>query len=624
MILFCKQPSVADTLKKLKESKEAEVAGAFAGTGIPIFDSVLQSLSESLSALSSDVAASLVDQATSGLSDYLANRINNEIVATALANTVAILNLGAELQNAARAMMVHNLKRQATLRLIQLRELQFHAEGIISILSYLAKPYQKIQDPRLKMAYPLIVSALNKVRKLRAMAEAAKPRFNVSLFRSALSDVDRAITILTGKRNSTATDKFIKSVNKNTNAKKILQKFTDYLLETVVAEQVVRAETYIWHLTNFTLVIAGGDFPANIGTTTLVAGGTIPGLDPNRKNILVERKEKFNKLRKAWRVLPPKAVEPFKTMEWIDNNKGLLITHEIAMQAAQSIIDMDTGWTGLAASSKALWVMMSPAIVMLEGTESEVSQYLKDSAGASGFSQNVTTPLLFIPYIASKLIATRTMINSFGKAGEDFEAVAGDEEAWQNIRTYLQGTAYTTSMAGVSKVVKLTLPSTALALGGPLDRRLLNKALILFNDTNKALKNAINEETTLLQVLSNFNIMDNPGVMQAMRNLNLLAAQNPVAAAIAQGLISGQAGAIASMLQSVGGAITAAKDLLAGCDTIKQKTAVTNPTANANASVAEDRAKKLAKKNEALASKPAMDYTAPKKYGTITVNAEYC
>ncbi|MFA6295424.1 MAG: hypothetical protein WC666_03295 [Candidatus Paceibacterota bacterium] len=603
MKLFCEPTSYADTLTKLKESKEAEVAGAFAGTGIPIFDSVLKSLSESLSSLTSAAAASLVDQAQTNLTNYINERIDDQLVSTALANIVALLNVGSELTSAVRMMMVHNLRRQASLRLILMSEMQFHARGILSVLNYLAQPYRQNSDPRLRQAYPYILAALKQFRKLREMAKDPKPRFNIQLYRAILANIDRAIDILTGTRSSTAAQKFIKSINRKTNAAKLTKQFQDYIFDDFLSEQIIRAETYIWHLTNFLAVVAGGAYPASLGAATLVTGNNIPGLDPNRKNLLVERKKLLEQEKAKWRMLTPKAIEPFKTMEWIDVNKGLVFTHELALQGADIIVNFDVSWNTMSASANTLWAMMSPGFTILESTEGEVKNHLdKENGGnnTSSLPNTLSTSLLFIPYVASKLSASKTMIRGFGKAGEDFEAVAVDQAVWENIQRYLKGQSYLGSMKAIATLLHLVPKATALAVAGPLNRQSLQKALIVFNEIDRSLSIAIAEERQLLQVLAEFNIMDNPGVMAAMNSLNAAAGQSPVAAAIANSLVTGQAGSVAAMFMSVVSAVKSIKEMFSGCTTIKKETAKNNAKATENADIFTVNQPHIAKQQEEL------------------------
>ena len=616
MALFCAPKTLTATIQDLIDAKEAEIAGAFAGTGIPIFDSILKELSEALANLAGAATASLAAQAQNSLVDYLEKRIDNEMIAGALANMVSLLNMGAELQNAVRAMMVHNLQRQVSLRLIYLQELQYHAKGILSILGYLNQAYNKDGDPRLKQAYPFILRALNNLKKLQAMADGPKPRFNIGLYRTILADVDNAINILTGSKKSKAAEKFVQSVNRKTNLKKLALAFSDYLWEEILAEQVIRAETYTWHLANFLSVITGGQ---GIGKVSLIKSpasgdGSIPGLDPNRDNLLKQRTRELRAKRDAWRKFPPTAAEPFKTMEWIDTNKGLLITHDFAMRGAETIVDFKVQWNTLSYASKMLWVMMSPALSVLELTEEEVRNVLKQGNGPDangGSASQYTTPIIFIPYIASQLTVAKQLIKGFGKSGEDFEAVASDEEAWDNIVKYLTSTDYDKATTSITQVLKLVPQATWLAVSGPFQRPQLRKALIIFSETDKLLNKAIAADQHLLQLLSQFNIMDNPGVKAAMSSLTAAAGQSPVAAAMMSALASGQVGSLASMLSGISAVGVQIKELIKGCPTVKGKTSVTNLEASNNGKVLGDNSKIIVARQKELEDKKAAPIAGP-------------
>lgn len=601
MGLFCQPTSYKETIEKLQDAKEAEIAGAYAGLSIPVLDVVLQQLAEALAGIAASATENLF---TSSVAE-LANKAGNEVLGAAVAGLVGVLAIGDEVQNAVRAVLVHNLHRQASLRLIQLQEMQFHSEGILTLLRQYAQPYRNVRDPRLRQAAPYIKNALNKLVKLSNMVDRwseTKPRFSVHLYKSILSDIDRAINSLTATNKSQAARDFSRSVSTKSNLKQLSKSFNDYLWDSVLSEQVVRLETYIWHLTNFLAVVTPtvSRTPNGVGVAQLVKGDNIPGLDPNRANLLRDRKALLETRRKAWRRPVPKAKEPYATMEWIDASKGLLVTHDIALSSASNIVAFTASWSTLTAAADALWLSMAPAEALLSSVNDDVESYLKAAPEAESwtndFKEAIVTPVSKVPYIAGQLSLVKTMLQAFGKAGENYAAVAADNDKWEEIQAYLAGSAYTKAMDAISVLLGLIPIISLAAFFSPVHVSILRTVTRVFNEADRLLKIAISEEQGLLRLLSEFNIMDNPGTIAAMRNLEVLSKTNPAAAAMVQGLMDGSIANVAQMLVSVGSAATSIMEMFSGCDTVKKDSAKTNMKTSA---MVEERNKKVKAQQQA-------------------------
>jgi hypothetical protein len=612
MSFICTPLSYVDTIKKLVEAKEASIAGAFAGTGIPVLDSIIASLSSALSGFGAAAAIAGATAVDAALQDALGT-----FASSALAGVVSILNVATEAQILAFAFLLDTLKRQVSLRRILLSEVQFHVEGMLNILNQLNYSYQQGFDSKMKQALPYIIRAHNCIGMVRNSMTLPKPRFNLSLLRQAVHNIDIAIGILTNDRSRALGQKFFQQVTKqNVNPGTA---FKDFILASVMSQYIVLAEVYIWHLSNLVPIVVGGAAPVGYGVTDLTLGynnyntgtnNSIPGVPANIPTLLTQRQQRFETLKASLYVGMPKSDSTLQKLAYIDSNKGLVLTHESVKTTAGLVRNMKTNWSTLSASAKALWITLSPAYNILGNIRGQVEKYVQNSAagiGSTVVTKAVVDPILLKTWTVTGLESVKQIILTQEQAGANFDAVARDLAVIDAIITYLNSVRYTlNSEAAIDTLLKLAVTVGAFSLTAPLNKAVMRRAIVLFTEINVLLRGALREENYLLSLLNQLNIMNNPIIGAVMKAFTDLAAQSPFGAALVGGIVSGQWTTVATTFASITTAVAAGigtvsdlyKKITGECDNANAKTAATNEKANQVMREHEDQAARAATANE--------------------------
>jgi hypothetical protein len=624
----CPPTTSEDILKKVKASKEASVAGAFAGTGIPALDSIISGLSDTIGGLTSAGIQTAVTQMQEAAQEKL-----GAFASSALAGLVSILNLSAEAESVSFGMTLDSLKRQVALRLLSLNEILYHTDGALNILRRLSKPYIKSVNTQLKYAYPFIKKALEDLNVIQKSLSSEKPRFNTSLLRQVIYNIDVAIGIITGDRSRKLGQKFFNDIL--TKKKSVGQAFKDVILEGVVAEHIMLAEAYIWHLTQLAIITSGASIlGVEIKGIDLTFGKSIPGVAKDRNTILIQRQQQYNTLKTQWSKDIPKENSFLQTLSWIDTNKGLVATHAVIKKQVELIKNWTLNWSTLKTSAKVLWYSLSPAKSIIEEVEASVAKHLKevgDSAAAGTLTNAIAKPVLFKAWTVTKLEGAKQLLAQQTEAGEAFNAVASDFYIIEKIQTYLNSTAYQKyDEEAIDSLLKLSLVITGFAVTAPLNKAVLRRAVVLFTEVRALLLRAIAEDTYLLSLLKQLNILNNPLVSAVTKALSQLAQQSPFGAALVTGLVSGQTANLANTLSSVATAMieTASgainnvnnlfKKITGDCNHANNKSGLTNAKVDEEAKIQGKQVEQTAKADE---NKPPD--TAPWWEGTGDATSDF-
>jgi hypothetical protein len=605
---FICTPLSTDELKnKLKLNKEAMVAGAYAGTGIPVLDSLIEDLATAAGGLAAVGMSAAVSAAQEKVKQTVGEMIG-PFASSALTNIVAALNLVAELESVGQGIIADNLKQQVYLRYSMLKELQFHIQGMTNVLRRLDRRSELRQDIRLRRAYPYIKEAHSLMTKLRGMLLSSKPRFNKSLYKNGLMNIDMAISTLTTSRSTALATKFLQADRTNK-----LQSFGNLLAEDVLSQYIQLAEIYMWHLSNLAAISAGGYTPTGFGLTTLTKNKTIPGVASNRNDELFARQTRLNTLKNEMVANTPAVDDVMKTLTWVNANKGLILTHEAAKVSAEMLSKFPTDWAALSQSSKTLWTAITPGYGILTSVKEQVEATLaRDVSKIDMVTRDIIEPVLLISWVTGGLEAAKQAFIGAEGSGVQFDAVAADKAVWDDLLEYLASKPYEDGIIAIDKVLKLLITAAAFAITGPLNKRIMKRAVVLFTEMDLLLQTGLNQDSILLQKLQNFNIMDNPGVMSAMTLLNNIAAQNPAAAGIVASMTNGGLSNVTSMVTgitaSLAGGVTVLNDvykkLFSECETTNKKTALLNSKIDEAAKVQDDRDVKDAEAREALKDAP--------------------
>ncbi len=595
MSFICNPPSVSDIEKKIKEAKEASIAIGFAGTGIPLLDALLNDIGEELSTLGSAGIASAYTAAEKVFQQTLGTAASS-----ALAAITSVLNINAEIQAATAGTLFDTLRRQVELRRLLLNEVIFHVSGIMNILQRLNRVQTNNFDTTLKRAYPYILTAYKDITIIRRAIGSSKPRFNIALFREAIYNIDIAIGILTGDKSRALGEKFFKNVATSKSIGEMYQNFKDVMFQEVFNEYTVLAETYIWHLTNLITVLVGGYASIGFGSVDLTSNSVIPGTANNANTLLKQRQAQLNGLKKNWvsEVTPPNTF--LRTLANIDSNKGLTLTHEGIKLQVSLVRDFKTNWNSLSLSAKTLWASLNPAYGTLQDIKDKVEQQLQKTSdgkiGGEGIAKQAD-PLLFRTWTASELEAVKQLLLTQEAAGSGFENVAQDLYIIDIILNYLNSERYQTkSEDTLNLMLTLMISTSAFAITGPLNRRLLQRGLVIFNEILTLAKNAMTEDNYLLSLLVQLNIIDNPLMATVFKILEGIALQSSLGASLIKDLTSGNYLSITSTLTSITEGFVEGVDVISdiykkltvGCGDSNKETAYINPKADEAMKINED------------------------------------
>jgi hypothetical protein len=575
MSFICNPTSVSDITKKVKEAKEADIAIGFAGTGIPLLDSLINDLTKALGALSSAGMSSALTAADAALKEVVGSAASGAIAAI-----TAVLSIEAEGQVASIGMMFDSLERQVRLRQILLEEVIFHVTGIMNILNRLTRVQTDNFDTSLRRAYPYILAAYRAIEIIRKSMTAAKPRYSIALLRRAVYNMDIAIGILTGDTSRALGKKFFKDiVEKKTSPN---QAFKDFIFKSVLEEYVVMAEVYIWHLTNLATVVVGGYASVGFGVIDMTSGYTIPGVGSSINTLLKQRQQHLNNLKLGWNKSlssSRKTNGALRSLAKLDANKGLTLTHEAIKIQVALAKTCKTDWSTLTASAKALWISLNPAYGILKDIKEKVEVQIQKTGDGSlvnaGYTRVIAEPLLFRSWVASGLEAAKQLLLTNEAAGQGFQNIAEDLALIDRILSYLNSTQYQTySEEGIDTVLKLMSSAAAFAITGPLNRRILQRGLVLFNEMQLLTRRALAEDRYLLSLLEQLDILNNPATAAILKMLSGIAAQSSLGGTIIKKIINGNFVDVASMLSSITVAIAGGvgivtdifKKLTGGCE----------------------------------------------------------
>jgi hypothetical protein len=536
MSFVCTPPSMDEILKLQKASKEATIAGQFAGTGVPLLDSVLSNLKQAISTpLNVAVSAGmteLVSKVQEGISKQLGT-----LGATAIANITSILNLAAESKIAGYGFVISALKKQIKLRHGLLRELDFHLNGMLSILRQLNQT-SKAQDTRLQRAYPFIKAGYINLSRVQTLLEASKPRFNPIIYREVSTEIDNALGILIG--NTSIVKNYLGKIRKGT---PVNTAFKNYITDTIIKKTAMLVEVYLWHLENLVAIPTGG-FDVKSPSAT------------SDNSLLMDRQAQLNLIKKDLYNTLKNDEGILGTLAWVDSNKGLILTNEAAKASIATLQNYESDWSALTTSSKTLWTILSPSLGILQTVEAQVRKALSQgNTPINNVAGNVDSTML-IAGVTSQLTIAKQLLLLTEKQGIAYEMTASDYAALDNIVTYLNSAEYASGVTALTAILKQLLTALGMSLQATISKGTIQRAVVLFRTMDLECKTAIREDIILLKLLNSFNIMGTPGILAIGKSIQALSTQGAVGAMVAKSFSSGNLQQITDLMTNVGAAVS--------------------------------------------------------------------
>ncbi len=521
MSLFCSPLSLTDLQKKISATIRAYQSGAFAGTGVPILDSVLKNLTNSVnSALGNSLAigTTLLQQK---LQTQLAKWGITTSRATALAGLVTILNLGAGAQTALMSMMLDYFQTEVTLRYVLMQELAFHVNGILSLINSLNQfASTGTTDRRVQAALPFISKALQDLMLLQNTVGSSRPIINPIVFNDAASKINSAITILSSPAASINGANLAAVV-----ASRQMNALTKYASDTVLSQQEMFSQLYIWHLTNYVTILTGGIAPL---------GWSINDLQPNNgarsvNQMITDRQQEFDAKKKA---LETQLSLGSDLVQTIDANKGLVVTNTIIANTAEQILDFTVNWSNLSSAAKVLWYSFTPAISILQNVIQQSTDYLLGDTKTINVNFGLATPIFTTAWAITQLEAAQTDLQIISPSVASFAASSNELAAFTELQNYLQSIEYATAADYIDKLISLGTNISWAAIAGPFSNRELTRAAVAFKQCQTYINAAIHSDLTILQLISNFSIINDPGAQAVLTAMQNLSSQSPEAAAL--------------------------------------------------------------------------------------------
>ena len=551
MSFTCPQVTPDEAAKKITDSLNANTAGIFSGTGIPLLDSVLSNLSQTITKLSTgiknDAAAIARDYSTA--SAYVQQQLSktgfDQNISTVVSSFSSIVNISTDaFLNAGYALLTDTLKRQVCWRNILLQEINFHIIGVLDILKQLNTPAVLTLHPNpiLARAYPFILESYRDLSKINNSLHSQNPRFSKALFNLVINAIDVALSILTDK----TTGSVISQLSNVRNGQPSIVKQTTYQLEGVAATIDMLAETYMWHLENL-ISLASGNTPVGLTATSLISNNT--ATEPNA--LLAQRQTQLNTLKTTLFKNPIISTNTvLGALAWMANNPDLTNTHAQAIITAEYFKTAPTDLAGLVAASSTLWSMMSPSLAILQDTTNKTQQALSGSFNSGTLMAiNLFSPLSMNTWVTSELIAAKALLNNPGISS--LGAVVENMDILNDIIEYLNSPRYATGIAADNEVLNLITTAATFTQIATLKKGILKRALVIFNEIHVLCNTGIQNDTDLLNLLEQFDMINNPAVTAIVAALGGLAAQCAMGAMIAYNFSSGAFKTITSLLGSV-------------------------------------------------------------------------
>jgi hypothetical protein len=521
MSFLCQPLSLTDLQKKISNDNRAYQAGAFAGTGIPMLDLILKNLSNSVNSalgVGYTMGSTILQQT---LQKQLAKWGITTTGASALAGLVTLLNIGAEGQIAFMSMLLSYFQTQVTLRYVLMQELSFHINGILDIIKGLNQYTNAgVTDMRVKAAYPSMVKALQDLQLLQNAVGSPRPMINPLLYNDALLKIQNAITILSAPPSTLAGQDLAYMV-----ASKQKNALTKYIVDTVAQQQALYGQTYIWHLTNYVTILTGGIAPLGWSIADIQSAN----IKTNVNQLITQRQQEFEQLKlyvENKLALAPDAIQV------IDANKGLLATHLIIKNMAIQIINFTVNWNYLTNSAKALWYSFTPSISILQSVVQQSSSYLQGDQKTLTLNTGFATPIFTTIWAISQLQAAQTNLQIITPSVSSYVGTQTNLLAFANLQNYLQSQTYETYTQYIDSLLSLATDLTWASISGPFSTRQLARAEVMFKQCKTYINAAIQNDSTILQLASEFSIIDDPAVQAVSSAFSGLAAQSPEAAAL--------------------------------------------------------------------------------------------
>lgn len=493
------------------------------------FPSAQKLLSDATKFLSSEING-LVDEAGNTITSAM------NLAASSVLTVVAAVaaSVGNQLKAVVYGSIIEALKNELRVRILYYRLLDFHLSSLQMVL-FAMQSNKPTNLYRLRIAYGYIERAQ---RQLHAFVQAHNPistglgkppvplRSQKGILTQAFNNIASAESILKG--DIAASKALLQS--------KSVKDFNKILMETfereVLAQSMYMFETIAWNLARLASMI-----PIPFSGLVYTKGSlSIPGVvraktfSATLQDTLLNR-EKTN---------TQKSLNT--TIAAIDFAKGMIPTNILATQLMNQLLTFDVDWADLKGVADVLITLTSPAVSMIDTLKGEMQAAL----------ENRDSEIILMGKEAKWLIQMN-LLDAFKQTF--FGAIQNTSiletnlsimnKIWVKIDKYQQNPVDSKIVNSLGKVLT-TLPQA------PFNNRAMVESRALCVGLKKLVGRGITDNTNLLNTLA---LWDPSATLAASKAFGqLLAAMKnlpPPASTIAEGLATGQIGAVAAGLSSI-------------------------------------------------------------------------
>ena len=544
--------------KSMNKNASAYEKGKYAGTGVPFLNQALAAASTMLGSAASNLVNSIYN------SNFIKGLPSVNQASATIASALAVFNVTAEAQQYYQAMYINNMKEEVGLRLLILRELQYHVVNILYILQIYGSGGPLKADNRIIMALPYVKKAYQDLSILDELMKPPKPRYRASFKQDAIKNLTNAITILNGGAVSDQTYK----INRGVKLRAVITQLTDKLAAEQLYTHIVNLELFTWHYTRLVSIFAGGpvsavnlSFPGNIGTPNWLSTFSqkqFPQLQAQVNAGIQARSADYIAKQKAWRVEITGRANKHAVLgsmltiyASLDSLLGLLPTSAVIDTYADVIRNFQEQWSQLLFASQAVIDVIAPTKDMVNSVKTEMITAADNATTSANIAQQ---SLLSIPSWVTVLQTAENNLNIVGQIGSNLEPLSNNNDAlaaiiaYLNDPTYAKGAAvealFETSFIGNSARLLLALGTQSLSVAG----------IVTANGMNKQLLNALAFNEKLLTILQAYDVSNDPVIAAITNEINNLVLANPLASRLANLILGGN---INNATQVMAGIVTA-------------------------------------------------------------------
>jgi hypothetical protein len=501
-------------------------------------------------------ATNFLSSAVNGALDSTSNLINTTIgtAAMAVGSVVAVIGtiaatLDNQLKNVIYGSLVEGLKTEIRVRLLYYRLLNFHMSSLISVLQSLQNQ-QPSNLYRLRIAYGYIVQAQTQLHKFVQVTNplsrgTSKPplplRPQKALLTSAFNNIAAAEGIIKG--DMTVGKKLLQSKTQ----KDFIKILNEQVDQRILAQSIYMFETIAWNLARLAAMI-----PVPFSGLVYTAGSiTLPGVAAKRfsateqDRLLADLQTKSGAL----------------SISALDRAKGLLPTNILADQLMTQLLNFETDWVDLKNVSDTLVTLASPAMPLIDSLKNEMQGALENRDAEITLIGKEAKWIMQMDLLAKfRQLFFQSLVSTSALASNAYAA----DVIWKEIDKYQKKPLDDQIFNSIFQVI-LLLPQA------PFSNRALLESRVLCKGVQQLVNKSVIANTSLLNKLMAYDTTSSSAASAAFGQLLGAMTNLPApASTIAQGLMTGQLGAVAKGLNSlvnVGGDLASNINKLgASCD----------------------------------------------------------